>query len=158
MRPLQTLIISFTLVTLFATQAWSSDIPSPSLTPGAIDPSVTQQNIHITICIRGYTKTVRVPASYTNRLKKQQMREYGYADINPKHYEEDHLIPLEIGGNPREPLNLWPEPRRSGWSAKKKDRLENALHRMVCNGEIPLRDAQAAIANDWVAAYKKYVQ
>lgn len=158
MRPLQTLIIPLALAMLLAAQAWASDLPNPSLTPGAIDSSDVQQNVQDTICIKGYTKTIRPPASYTNKLKKRQIREYGYADTSPKHYEEDHLIPLEIGGNPRDPQNLWPEPRRSEWNAKKKDRLENALHRMVCDGAIPLKDAQTEIANDWIAAYRKYVQ
>ena len=38
-----------------------------------------------------------------------------------------------------------------------KDVLENALHKMVCNGDISLRDAQKAIAVDWIASYKRYV-
>lgn len=145
-------------LTLAASHVWASDLPDRKLTPGAIDSSVTQDNIQDTICVKGYPKTVRPPASYTNRLKKQQIREYGYADGNPKHYEEDHLIPLEIGGNPRDSLNLWPEPWLSEWNAKKKDKLENKLHRMVCDGEITLKAAQDAIATDWVAAYKKYVE
>ena len=33
--------------------------PHADLTPGAIDPRVTQDNIHETICVRGYTRTVR---------------------------------------------------------------------------------------------------
>jgi hypothetical protein len=28
---------------------------------------------------------------------------------NPKDYEEDHLISLELGGAPRDPKNLWPQ-------------------------------------------------
>ncbi len=36
--------------------------------------------------------------------------EYGYADRNPAHYQEDHLVPLELGGAPRDPRNLWPQP------------------------------------------------
>jgi hypothetical protein len=86
------------LVTLFRT-AIAGDLPDSRLTPGAVDSSITQQNIQQTVCVRGYVKTVRPPASYTNKLKKRQIREYGYADQNPKHYEEDHLIPLSIGGN-----------------------------------------------------------
>src|SRR5216683_2609243 len=27
----------------------------------------------------------------------------------PAHYEEDHLVSLELGGHPRDPRNLWPE-------------------------------------------------
>ena len=28
----------------------------------------------------------------------------------PSHYQEDHLVPLELGGAPRDKRNLWPEP------------------------------------------------
>jgi hypothetical protein len=72
--------------------AWASDLPDPSLTPGAINPEVTQANIQQTVCVKGYTRTIRPPAHFSNKLKKRQLREYGYADRNPKHYEEDHLI------------------------------------------------------------------
>ena len=49
--------------------------------------------------------------------------------------------------------NLWPQP----WTeAKKKDQLENLLHRWVCDGKVPLKTVQAAIASDWVKAYTKY--
>ena len=150
-------IPSVLMTIMFAVQVHAADLPAPSITPGAIDPSVTQENIQTTICVKGYTRTVRPPASYTNRLKKWQIREYGYADTNPRHYEEDHLIPLEIGGNPGDPENLWPEPRRSQWNAKEKDRLENLLHREVCDGEIPLKTAQAEIAHDWISADRKYI-
>jgi hypothetical protein len=148
------LIVTLALTT---TQVLASDLPNPSLTPGAIDPTITQQNIQTTVCVKGYTKTIRPPASYTNKLKKRQIREYGYDDRNPKAYEEDHLIPLSIGGNPRDPKNLWPEPRKSEWSAAKKDDLEFTLYKMVCRDEIDLKEAQDEIASDWIAAYKKYV-
>ncbi len=151
------LLLATLALTLFTTQAFASDLPNPSLTPGEIDPNITQQNIHQTVCVKGYTKTIRPPANYTNKLKKRQLREYGYDDLNPKHYEEDHLIPLSIGGNPRDPLNLWPEPRKSELNAAKKDDLEFTLYRMVCRNEISLKDAQAEIATNWIEAYKKYV-
>lgn len=136
---------------------FSSDLPSSSLTPGALNPEVTQENIKQTVCVKGYTKKIRPPAYYTNKLKKLQIREYGYADRNPKHYEEDHLIALSIGGAPKDPRNLWPEPRNSEWSASKKDRLEFVLYKMVCAQEISLEEAQRAMATNWIEAWKKYV-
>ena len=145
------------VVALATSQAWASGLPNPLLTPGAVDLSVTQENIQSTVCVRGYTKTVRPPSYYTNKLKKMQVREYGYDDRNPKHYEEDHLIALSIGGNPRDPRNLWPEPRKGEWNASRKDDLEYIIYRMVCRGEIPLADAQREMASDWIGAYKKYV-
>ena len=99
-----------TVVTLaFSNVAGAADLPDPSLTPGVTDLNISQQNIQLTVCVKGYTKTVRPPAQYTNKLKKRQIRQYGYDDQNPKHYEEDHLIPLSIGGDPRAIGNLWPE-------------------------------------------------
>lgn len=123
-------------------------LPDHHCTPGALNPAVTQANIAQTICVRGWTKTVRPPASYTTKLKVQQMPLYGYSG-SPRDYEEDHLISLELGGNPTDPKNLWPEP----WpDARKKDLRENALHQLVCMHALSLRAAQHIIATDWTIA------
>ena len=99
MRAMTTWITLLTILALaFSYPACASGLPDPVLTPGAINLNVTQENIQQTVCVKGYTKTIRPPVYYTNKLKKQQIREYGYADMNPKHYEEDHLIALSIGG------------------------------------------------------------
>ena len=127
------------------------------MTPGATSPDVTQSNIQSTVCVKGYTKTIRPPAYFTNSLKRRQIAEYGYADTNPKDYEEDHLIALSIGGAPRDPGNLWPQPRNSGWGADKKDQLEFVLYKMVCKNEMSLQEAQSVMAADWIAAWKRYV-
>ena len=130
------------------------DLPDPHIAPGATNPEVTQDNIQSTVCVKGFTKTIRPPACYTNRLKKQQLEQYGYADQDPKHYEEDHLIALSIGGSPRDPKNLWPEPRDSQWSAQEEDALEFVIYKMVCRGGVPLAQAQHEMARNWVKAYK----
>ena len=70
-------------------------------------------------------------------------------------YEEDHLISLQLGGNPSDPKNLWPQPY-AGNGARKKDVVETALKRLVCSNKMKLADAQKAILN-WPDAYKKYV-
>jgi hypothetical protein len=99
---------------------------------------VTQGNIGSTVCVSGWTATVRPPPEYTDALKRKQMREYGETG-GPSDYQEDHLISLELGGDPRDPRNLWPEPRGR---AEKVDRIENELNRKVCSGEMSLADAQ----------------
>jgi hypothetical protein len=116
------------------------------------DPHVTAANIHQTICVSGYTRKVRPPASYTDKLKIQQLAAYGYADRKPADYEEDHLIPLELGGSPRDPRNLWPEPRYGAYPASVKDGVENRLHTEVCAGSLTLAEAQRRIAADWRSA------
>src|ERR1700736_1644730 len=85
--------------------------PEPLRTPGSTNPDITQDNIRETICNpRWSTKSIRPPASYTNRLKVEQIREYGYSHFTLRDYDEDHFIPLELGGSPTDPKNLWPEP------------------------------------------------
>lgn len=135
-------------------------LPDPAMTPGATNPAVTQATIGRTICVSGWTATVRPPASYTTGLKIRQIAAYGYTDTNLAHYEEDHLISLEIGGAPRDPLNLWPEPYATSLpdgtpvGARIKDRLENYLHKLVCGGQMTLGTAQALIAGDWESAWR----
>ena len=122
-------------------------LPDPVCTPGATNPSVTQATISSTICARGWTATVRPPPSYTGTLKRQQMVQYGFAGP-PSAYEEDHLIPIGLGGSPTDPRNLWPQP---GSSPNPKDRVEEGGVRAVCDRRITLAQAQRAIASDWLA-------
>jgi hypothetical protein len=126
--------------------------PDPICTPGVADPRVTQANILTTICVSGYTTKVRPSSSYTDALKVQQIKAYAYTDTALADYEEDHLIPLEIGGHPTDPKNLWPEPRSGAYPATKKDGVENSLHNKVCSGLMTLVAAQVAIAMNWESA------
>ncbi|MFC5187467.1 hypothetical protein [Actinomadura harenae] len=123
--------------------------PDARCTPGALNPDVTQANIHRTVCVAGYTKRIRPPASYTGALKRRQIAEYGYRDTNPSSYEEDHFIPLSLGGAPRDPKNLWPEP---GASPNPKDTVEFKLYKALCAGQVTLAAAQHAITKDWTTA------
>jgi hypothetical protein len=136
--------------------------PDPIRTPGAADPDITQDNIQENICNPNWsTKSIRPPVNYTNRLKLEQIREFADADTNPRDYEEDHLISLEIGGNPTEPRNLWPEPYETSipdGGARYKDKVESYLHRQVCGGELSLVQAQQEIANDWYHVYTTSVR
>ena len=143
----------------YASSAPSHDLPDSKLTPGMTDPAVTQANIQTTICVSGYTATVRPPTSYTNRLKSDQLNDpkYRYKDRVLADYEEDHLVPLELGGNPRDPKNLWPELYAGVNGARVKDQLEDRLKRLVCSGVVSLQEAQAAFAANWMTAYRKYI-
>jgi len=135
-----------------------SSLPDASTTPGAINPAVAQKTIGETICIRGWTRMVRPPVGYTEELKRRQIAGLGYRDRKLSHYEEDHLIPLGLGGAPSDPRNLWPEPRNppDGWGADRKDELEFVLNQLVCSGRLPLREAQRMITTNWIAAYLRY--
>ncbi len=129
-------------------------LPDSACTPGALDPNVTQENISSTICVSGYTKTVRPPASYTNGIKKEEMLAYGESG-DPRAYELDHLISLELGGSPRDIANLWPEPGDPVPGFHQKDKVENYLHDQVCTGSLSLAEAQQEIAGNWVAVFQR---
>lgn len=64
-----------------------------------------------------------------------------------------HLVSLQLGGDPNDPRNLWVEDYWGSFNAHDKDRLEDYLHRAACSGQMTLRAAQEAIATNWVKAY-----
>ena len=109
-----------------------------TLTPGVLNPDVTQETIRATICRHGWTRTVRPPVSYTNALKRRGLHQYGLRGP-PAAFQEDHLISLELGGDPVDPRNLWPEPYPR---ASEVDRIENDLNHRVCTGSLSLAEAQ----------------
>ena len=123
-------------------------------TPGALDPAVTQATISSTICRPGgYTDSVRPPESYTEPLKYREMAAYGFGGQSAGNFELDHLIPLELGGAPADPRNLWPEPHGSKRGAYQKDTVENQLHDQACGGQTSLAQAQRD-SLDWIAQYR----
>jgi hypothetical protein len=113
-------------------------LADPVRTPGVLNPDVTQATIGTTICVQGWTRSVRPPTDYTSELKRRQMGEYGVGGALSD-YQEDHLISLELGGHPTDPRNLWPEPLKR---ALRVDQTENELNRKVCSGELTLAEAQ----------------
>jgi hypothetical protein len=108
------------------------------LTPGVLNAQVTQATIGETICHTGWTRTIRPPTSYTNDLKQKGLVQY-HLRGPPSAFQEDHLISLELGGNPTDPRNLWPEPYPR---ASAVDRIENELNHRVCTGSLTLAEAQ----------------
>ena len=111
--------------------------PSPLI--GSLNPAVTQATIGKTVCVPGWTAKVRPPASYTSALKRKQLP----AGAVMRDYEEDHLMPLALGGAPKDPANLQPVPIKR---AKSDDVWETRLHEQVCNGSVTLHAAQVKIS------------
>jgi hypothetical protein len=116
---------------------------------------VTQDTIAVTICVPGYTKSVRPASSFTNGVKAPLVNR---ADLDPSmasDYELDHIIPLALGGHPRKLDNLELQPRDE---AKQKDRIEVKLQCLVCSGQVALADAQREIVDDWEEAYHRHAR
>jgi hypothetical protein len=133
-------------------------LPDPHCTPGATNPRVTQADLASTVCKSGYTASIRPPASITGREKRASEAAYGFTG-KASTTEYDHLISLELGGDPNSPLNLWPEPNktRAAGVNNPKDRVEDKLKALVCNAVhkkayLPLAKAQYLIATNWTTA------
>lgn len=138
------LLLAAAAFAVLAAVLWSRGESAPAVvadpvrTPGVLNPDVTQATIGDTICVRGWTATIRPPSEYTSALKVRQMREYGLTG-SPSDYQEDHLISLGLGGHPTDPRNLWPQPYPR---ASRVDAIEVDLIRRVCDGELTLAEAQ----------------
>ncbi len=113
--------------------------PAPTSTPtatpaptlhliGTLNPAVTQATIRSTICVPHWTDKIR-PSLPTR-----------------KGYWYDHLMPLELGGAPRDPANLAYIPIAR---ARADDVWETRLNRRVCAGTITLAEAQ-----QWITRIK----
>jgi hypothetical protein len=95
---------------------------------------------------------VRPSESITEPEKLASMAAYGERG-SAHQYEYDHLVSLELGGAVNDARNLWPEP---GASPNPKDAVENALHRMVCDGQVQLPEAQHIIATGWISWARRH--
>lgn len=101
--------------------------------PGATNPAVTQATISTTVCVPGWTASIR-----PNLPTEPGM-------------QHDHFISLALGGAPTDGANLWYVPLDR---ARKDDRVESLLHRLVCKRppQMTLADAQA-IEIAWKRTY-----
>lgn len=131
------------LVIFFVLPAWAT------LCYGQVsNPDVTQSNIKQTICVSGWTKTIRPPTSYTNKLKRQLV-EATAANDAVEDYELDHVIPLAVGGHPSDIGNLKLQLWDGLDGAHAKDVVEVRMKRRVCAGKISLSDARMCFTQGW---------
>jgi hypothetical protein len=124
----------------------SQTLPDPACTPGATNPKVRQDNLDRSICRTGYTKSIRPPRAITEAEKQANAGAYGYTGPLSG-VEYDHL--LRLGAIRTIHETCGPDP---GASPNPKDAVESKLHQLVCDGTVPLTEAQEAIAADWTTA------
>lgn len=125
--------------------------------PLPLNEKVTQETIRKTICVSGYTNTIRPSTRVTNAIKNNMMVNAGLNPAKAWQYELDHIIPLALGGHPNNPQNFMLQPWDGEDGAKKKDKLEVRLQCLVCTGVIELQPAQEAIFYGWKSAYEAYM-
>ena len=119
------------------------------LASSLLNPQVTQATIASTICVPGWTKSIRPSTSVTNRIKRALLARAGVPASSAPLYELDHRIPLELGGSTLNPGNLWLQPWSGPRGARAKDVEETRLKRAVCSGAVALAPARECMHRDW---------
>lgn len=125
--------------------------PDRRCSPGAYYAGLTKR----VICSPSFHPDTfgNVPESEKNAVE----REYG---LTARSYgstlEIDHIVNGELGGS-NDISNLFPERAvitgLAGYHVK--DKLENRLHTMVCDGQISLNAARRQIASNWETLYQR---
>ena len=115
----------------------------------ALNTDVTQANIGSTICVPGWSASVRPSSSYTGAIKRRLLKQAGLPMSSASKYELDHVVPLSIGGSPRHLTNLRLQPWAGPDGAWAKDVLERAMQRAVCKRRVTLESARGCMSGDW---------
>lgn len=154
MRASGAIVLIGIAVVALAGNARAGDIPDPALTPGV----VASANI-AEVCEsdgRPGSAYSRAHRELSERQRRADFARYGVPWSEHRSYEDDHLVPLCLGGADAE-ANRWPEPRWGSWSSYEKDHLEGYACRMVCAGRISLDSAQRWFLApvDWRDAYRR---
>lgn len=113
--------------------------PDPNVTPGLVLTGNRDD-----MCTPGWSSAHRKDLS--DRDKRDVLSAYGLP-LTTVVSEWDHLISLELGGDNGR-LNVWPQLDKA--QDTRKDGLENRLHALVCNGSIPVAEAQDKIVHFWL--------
>ncbi len=131
-----------------------AELQDSTLTPGA----VVSTNVNL-VCSLGYASSIRPRGALWRTLKAEAYAGYHIpaaqratvdgAGVHHSFYQVDHLIPLELGGDPTSIENIWPQRIES---AERKDRVEDKLHELVCSGQMSIGVAQQRIRENWKTA------
>lgn len=125
---------------------------------GVRNPDVTQANIHQTICVPGWSQIERKKlGSHAEEIKKAAMAAAGIPWSQSRNYELDHDASIEDGGSPTDLGNLSLQPYFGQYNAHQKDKVEDKIHELICNGTITLDQGYTDLTTNWIAAYRKYV-
>jgi len=101
---MKTILAAQFLLAVLVSRAEDPIRPDPKMTPGAVFPYVTVEQI----TQKGYANKLHGGVRHvTAAVKRQVFKAYfGRVPGMQGHYEIDHLISLELGGS-NDPKNLW---------------------------------------------------
>lgn len=118
---------------------------------GSLSKSVTQGNIDKTVCVPGYSASIRPDVTITNKIKLKMIDNKKIPRSEISKYQLDHIVPLSVGGAPLDINNFQLQPYFGEINnAKAKDAVEHKIHSDLCKGKISLVNAQNIfLENRW---------
>lgn len=135
---------------------------SPAPTPAVLSGPIARPNHRLTpgvVATRDATVVCQQPIHVKPRMPYTEQRfvlsEYGIAISDEHNYGLDYLVPLQLGGADTQ-TNLWPAPLSGALGYHEKEQLNYRLRTHVCQGDIPLDQAQQQMISDWSVLYAKY--
>ena len=114
-----------------------------------LNPAVTQATITDTVCVPGWTKSIRPYVREMRIIKAEMLAAIGESHEHRNRFQLDHRIPLALRGATIDRRNLMQQPMAI---ALEKDAIERCLAVAVCDGKLALDEARAAIWRDWRTA------
>jgi hypothetical protein len=142
------------VVLLIGLAAAGDNMPDPTLTPGVVASTDLAE-----ICAsdgKPGSAYSRAHRSMNEQQRRADFERYRVPWADRHDYEDDHLLPLCLGGADML-ANRWPQPRWGSWNSYEKDRLQSYACRMVCSGQLDLGSAQRwfLAPADWRDAYRR---
>jgi hypothetical protein len=121
----------------------------PSCAPGRLDPAVTANNIAQTVCNAAWVAAasqLQPPPTTLDKL----LIEYQLPG-DPVTYALARVIPVQDGGSPTSPLNLYPLPLNGFGGQQTQTVVANQLRDEICSHKITIAQAAKTLEGDWLS-------
>jgi hypothetical protein len=120
----------------------------PACAPGQINPTVPGHTAH-TICNRAWLAKASTTQPSTT-TKDKLLIEYQLPG-SPLIYIAADVIPVQDGGSPTSPLNLYPLPL-GGWGGQQtRTIVADELHNQICSHRTTVARAAQLLESDWLS-------
>jgi hypothetical protein len=122
----------------------------PSCAPGKLDPAVAA-NIRQTVCSAAWvTATSRLQPPTSSQALDKLVIEYQLPG-NPVTYTLARVVPVEDGGSPTSPLNVYPLPLNGFGGQPTRTAVTEQLHDEICSHRITIAQAAKTLEGDWLS-------
>jgi len=120
----------------------------PTCAPGKLDPAVNEK-ITQTVCNTAWlaaASQIQPPPDTLDKL----LIEYQLPG-NPVTYTLARVIPVQDGGSPTSPQNLYPLPLNGFGGQQTQTVIANELHDEICSHRITISQAATTLEGDWLS-------